>query len=571
MRAGSVVLLVVFLFPSVIFAQTPAPQKSRVVGLFDRRSNDSFAVAEVRNSGSGKTSGTLKISEAGTSKVVQSHRVEELKPGRAFNAYVPGTRSPLIYDFTPDVPDSEVEIAVTTAEGDAVVASSAQTAAPVSASDASTESEEPLDIPETMPADDDALEEAAVPGFDGENPLGTKTYYDYGGAVYGEVNHAPVLGSFANPTVVLGQTWSITLADYTYDPDGDALNFSAYVLPSSATMDAGSGHFVYRPQAPIEIGVHEVTIMVTDSRGAYSQGTFYINVVDAGSLNLPPVLSSFANPTVRLGETWSIRLSDYAYDPEGSPLTFTAYVVPANGSLEPNTGLFTYRPERPIEIGVHEITILVKDSGGAQSQGTFYIEVVKNQAANQAPVLGSFANPTVKLGEKWSIKLSDYATDPDGDRLTFTAYVVPANASLEPNSGLFTYQPERPIEIGVHEITILVKDGRGGQSQGTFYINVIKNEPPNAAPQLGSFANPTVRLGQTWTIRLSNYVYDADGDALTFTAYALPATASLESRSGYFVYRPVRAIEIGVHPITIKVTDARGASAQGTFLINVTR
>jgi len=88
-------------------------------------------------------------------------------------------------------------------------------------------------------------------------------------------NQPPVLEPIGNRTVLVGQTLVIQLA--ASDPDGDELVYTVSGLPRGAVFDPETSTLIWTP-TPWQIGLHQVTVTVSDPYGAVDSETFQILV-----------------------------------------------------------------------------------------------------------------------------------------------------------------------------------------------------------------------------------------------------------------------------------------------------
>ncbi|WP_053001180.1 Ig-like domain-containing protein [Kosmotoga pacifica] len=291
-----------------------------------------------------------------------------------------------------------------------------------------------------------------------------------------------------------------------------------------------------------DAGTYEVTIKVTDGKGGEAQDSFTITVNDvnrAPSIDVP-------DQSVSETQTLTINLLNYAMDPDGDSLTFEK--VSGVGSIDGN--IFSYTPGYD-DAGTHVVTIKAIDSRGGEAQDSFTITV---NDVNRAPSI-EIGDQVVNEGEVLELNLEEYATDPDGDALSFT--MISGVGRIEGN--VYSYSPDYS-DAGTYEVTIKVADGKGGEAQDSFTITV---NDVNRAPSI-DVPDQSVSETQTLTINLLNYAMDPDGDSLTFEKVS--GVGSIDGN--IFSYTPGYD-DAGTHVVTIKAIDGRGGEAQDSFNINV--
>ncbi len=159
-------------------------------------------------------------------------------------------------------------------------------------------------------------------------------------------------------------------------------------------------------------------------------------------------------------------------------------------------------------------------------------------ARNRLPVITSTPVTTGRTGEAYAYALT--ATDPDGDNVAFSLVEAPDGMSLSGNEISWT-----PENVGSYTVTVRANDGFGGVVDQTF--EVVVEPGGNRPPVLSAVGDQVVALGQT--LRFVVSATDPNGDAVTYSAFPLPAGASLDDKTGSFSFRPVSAT-----PETFEVT-----------------
>ena len=92
-------------------------------------------------------------------------------------------------------------------------------------------------------------------------------------------------------------------------------------------------------------------------------------------------------------------------------------------------------------------------------------------SANQAPTISAEATAYARVGEQFNFQPN--ATDPDSDKLTFTAQNLPAWAAFDSASGRISGTPQA-ADVGEYEaITVTVADAAHHTTTSPFSITVI--------------------------------------------------------------------------------------------------
>ena len=183
--------------------------------------------------------------------------------------------------------------------------------------------------------------------------------------------------------------------------------------------------------------------------------------------------------------------------------------------------------------------------------------------ANTPPVLGAIGNQTVDEGQ--TLQFTATATDAEGDDLSFSMINSPSGATLNGNTGAFSWTPTTS-QAGSYTITLTVSDGQASDSE-TFVImvNDVPAPPTNTPPVLGAIGNQTVDEGQT--LQVNPAASDAEGDTLTFNIVNPPAGSTLDQATGEFSWTPTTS-QAGSYTITLTVSDGQASDSE-TFVITV--
>ncbi len=159
--------------------------------------------------------------------------------------------------------------------------------------------------------------------------------------------------------------------------------------------------------------------------------------------------------------------------------------------------------------------VLLTSSCSGGSSTTDKVEQPPSQK-NQPPSISGTVPATVMVNQNYSFTPS--ASDPEGDKLTFSIVNQPVWAQFDTNTGNISGMPSSQDVGTVVNITISVSDGQSTVSLAPFDVtvqDVPPNQPPNQPPTATNQSLAT-SVNTDLTITLGP-LQDADGDTLTYT------------------------------------------------------
>ncbi len=267
----------------------------------------------------------------------------------------------------------------------------------------------------------------------------------------------------------------------------------------------------YPIRAPFYVGVTHIsdpTVSLLSPDGVSADGIPYydFSATLSGS-NLPPQQTSlfrtlaFRNPNkvqftydlVVLGQlnqapyfTSTPRLEGipdrpYSYDsdaadPDGDVLSYSLLTSPTGMTIQVASGLISWTPTTN-QLGTHDVVIRAVDGKGGTAEQHYLLSVI-TAPSNRPPYFVSTPVTVARLG---TIYLYDAdALDPDFDTLTYSLPVAPSNMVINPVTSLISWGPTA-AQIGDHDVTIQVSDGRGGIAFQSYRVCVLSaegNRPP---------------------------------------------------------------------------------------------
>jgi outer membrane protein assembly factor BamB len=331
------------------------------------------------------------------------------------------------------------------------------------------------------------------------------------------VNNPPTQPT--NPSPSNGETGvsiTPTLSWEASDPDGDTLTFDVYFGTDSSPTLAKSNLTTktYSPGNLESDTTYYWKVVAKDGKGGETEGPLW----SFKTGNYPPTQPS--NPAPINGATdvsLTPTLSWESSDPDGDTLTFDVYFgIDSNPTLvESDLSTNTYNPGLLNPLTTYYWKIVAKDGKGRETEGPIWSFETENNNPPSQP-----SNPSPSDGAN-NISLTPIlswaASDPDGDSLTFDVYFGTETDPplVESKLTTNTYKPATLNSATTYYWKIVVKDGKGGVTEGPVWSFTTTNPP--IAP-----SNPTPSNGATnisLTPTLSWEASDPDGDTLTYNLY----------------------------------------------------
>lgn len=354
----------------------------------------------------------------------------------------------------------------------------------------------------------------------------------------GNVNRPPVLDPIGprGATEDVALTFTVTGSD----PDQNNLSFSASDLPDGANFDPDTGVFSWVPGFE-SAGVYEVLFRVADD-GVPPLSDHERVTITVGNVNRPPVIDPIGNRGVDENELLQFRVT--GSDPDGDALTFSADIfspdmtfnlsssgfslsdLPSGAQFNPETQTFRWQPGFD-DAGNYPIVFTASDDGEPPLSVSETVTITVGNV-NRPPVLDPIGNRSVDEGGL--IEFAVTGTDPDNDRLTFSASGLPSSARFDPETQIFRWWTSQG-DWGGYSVSFKVTDDAEPSLSDSevVFITVFQNEPPppqNRPPVLAPIGNRSVNTVLEERFRFTVTASDPDSPDLVFDAQPLPPGAS---------------------------------------------
>lgn len=186
---------------------------------------------------------------------------------------------------------------------------------------------------------------------------------------------------------------------------------------------------------------------------------------------------------------------------------------------------------------------------------------------NNPPVLeGDASKVTLHAYENLSVPVR--FSDPDGHAVTLAldggSDAVSKGESIE--EGVYNIVISgRKAPAGTYSLTLSATDAYGSKTVFAKEYTILENIAPVLSRELDNILS--TGIGSLYTLNSGDYFSDGDGEPLTFTVDNSDANvAHLNSADGKFF---ITTLSYGVTTITVKATDAMGASVSSSFKVLV--
>ena len=393
------------------------------------------------------------------------------------------------------------------------------------------------------------------------------------------INDPPVMKDIAEQTIKeKGSFKPVELDKYVEDLDHSKDKLKWTVTGNRELKVSLEGRVLkVTPPSPQWNGSETLTIKVTDPEGATDERTVAYTVESVN--DIPEFTKQVAPQTIKEKEQFKpIKLGEMVRDLDNklSDLQFTVDVKPTvkgnkSGDL---TVEIDAQHVANIKIpskywnGAAEITFTVTDPEGAKASSKALFTV---QSVNDVPTLKKIPDQMIEEKQEFaSIKLSDYASDPD-HKFESLKWTVSGNKQLkiEINNGVAAIKMPSKNWNGSEKVTFTVTDpeGASAKSDAVFTVKSI-NDPP----VMKDIANQTIKeKGEFKPIELDKFVSDEDHDnsKLKWTVSGNKDLKVVIDPKHVATITTPNKYWNGSEKITFTVTDPEGASDKRTVTFTV--
>ncbi len=360
------------------------------------------------------------------------------------------------------------------------------------------------------------------------------------------VNDAPV----ATPqSIAVDEDTAKSVVLTGTDADGDQLTFMVTAAPTRGRLTGTPPNLTYTPNTNFT-GTDSFTFKANDGNADSNTGTITLSV---GGVNDPPTATA---QSVTTDEDVAKAITLTGVDVDGDALSFVIVMLPTRGTLNGTLPNVTYTPNANY-FGTDSFTFKANDGALDSTPATVSLTI---NSVNDAPTL--FVPDPQTGNEGTTITFTLTATDPDqGAVLTFSSDNLPSGATINPQTGTFSWMPTFD-QAGSINVRFTVTD-EGGLSQTKAATVIVRDVPRGLIADAQS-----VTTDEDITKAITLTGSDPEGGALTFVIVSPPTRGMLTGTPPNVMYAPNANVN-GGDSFTFKVTAGGRESAPATVSITV--
>lgn len=361
-----------------------------------------------------------------------------------------------------------------------------------------------------------------------------------------EVNAPPVLSTIPTQTIDELETLSIQLQAVDSDIPVNTLSYSLASGPAGASVSASTGQLTWTPSEDEGPGVHDFTVGVSDALGGIDTTSFMVNVRE---VNQPPILSDIADQTVDELNELIVQAAANDSDTPANSLTYSVVQGPNGLTIDPATGAIRWTPTEAQGPSSEQVVIRAEDGGGESDERGFRITV---NEVNRSPMLAAVADQSVDELTELSIQLSATDEDRPSNMLSYAISQGPVGATVEPNTGLFSWTPTESQGPGDYTVSVQVVDSSGASDTQTFQVEVAEVNRP---PVLAEVQDRSIGISDALVVTLSASDPDVPDNTLTYSIDQAPVGAIIEPDTGVLQWTPSSSQGSGSYTFDVRATD----------------
>ena len=341
-------------------------------------------------------------------------------------------------------------------------------------------------------------------------------------------NEAPHISTIANQVIYEDNSSSVDFTVEDYDGNLDSVTVESsdttlFPLENLELTNTGSTYTLAFTPAENEFGTATITVTAVDTELSSASKSFTIRVIPVN--DDPTAVTDEVETNEDVAVTFNVLTNDI--DPEtatGDLIIGEVTSGVSHGRLYGlGDGQFKYDPNDHFN-GTDSFTYQVMDEDGGTSEGTVNITIT---SVNDNPVAyANYLDTVVQSGGTLdNINVIGNDTDPD------LAYdpneeIHVTRITSQPSCGTASVNPDGTVKYEAFEgetgcaaawmwITYEIEDHYGATDTASISI-AVDDEETNLPPRPEGVWRSILEDASTITIDLSSYVFDPDGDTLTY-------------------------------------------------------
>ncbi|MCX2745876.1 putative Ig domain-containing protein [Mangrovivirga sp. M17] len=350
-----------------------------------------------------------------------------------------------------------------------------------------------------------------------------------------------------------GEEFSYTFIISDDEDDLQDLSISINGLPSGAFFDESALTLSWTPDETQGGNQYSIELSVVDTDLNLTTENFNITVNETNSE--PELL--FSETTQSSPELNLINFVVGATDqdiPENQLSFALSGDVPAGASINAATGEFTWTPTEEQGPATYVFDILVTDGHGGTAQQSINITV---EEVNTDPIIDPVSNSELLELTTLTINLTSIDSDLPQQGLTYSFSGIDSpSASIDENTGQFTWTPSEAEGPGQYEIFFTVTDIYGGTSTTSSIISVLED---NEDPKIENIENQTINEGEPWTYQVIATDEDIENGVEQVLSYdfknGFPEGITIDGTTGLISWTPNESQGPGTYEVTVRVRD----------------
>ena len=364
-----------------------------------------------------------------------------------------------------------------------------------------------------------------------------------------DINVDPVLDPIGNKTVdeLVELSFTATASDSDVPPN--SLTFSLAGTPPTGASITSGGDFSWTPSEDQGPGTYTFDVCVSDGTLTVCE-TIDVTVAD---INSGPVLDPIGNKSVDEFVELAFTASASDSDLPANTLTFSLSGEPSGASIT-SGGVFTWTPTEAQGPGTYPFDVCVSDAALSDCE-TIEVTVAD---INSAPELDPIGNKSIDELSELTFTATASDSDLPANTLTFILSSSPSGASIDPNSGVFTWTPTEAQGPGIYTFDVCVNDGTLSICE-TIDVTVADI---NSAPELDPIGNKSIDELSELTFTAAASDSDLPANTLTFSLSSAPSGASIDPNSGVFTLTPTEAQGPADYTFDVCVSDGAASDCE---------